>query len=100
MSSERDKLCGNQTFSWGRDGEVGWGALAPRHSGFLGLGTAGVLVQEISLGAFRGCLPSEGKGLLLKPCLVFLLYPLQRSRKSTVWVLSHAFRFLPKAILV
>ena len=61
MSSERDKLCGNQTFSWGRDGEVGGGALAPRHSGFLGLGTAGVLVQEISLGAFRGCLPSEGR---------------------------------------
>lgn len=89
-----------QRFSWGRDREVGGRALAPRHSGFLGLGMAGVLAQEISLGAFRACLPSEGEGLLLKPRLVFLQYPLQRSRKSTVWVLSHAFPFLPKAILV
>lgn len=103
MSSERDKLCGNPDVFMGQDGEVeagGGGTLAPRHLGFLSLGTAGVLAQEISLGAFRGCLLSEGEGLLLKLRLVFLPCPLQRSRKSTEWVPSHAFCFLPKAILV
>lgn len=86
----------------GRGSGGGWrgGTLAPRHLGFLSLGTAGVLAQEISLGAFRGCLLSEGEGLLLKLHLVFLPCPLQRSRKSTEWVPSHAFCFLPKAILV